>query len=45
MVKVARFFKGLAVRFYPEKSGTPGLTVLRNFCLWNGEEDEENAVL
>jgi len=34
-----------AVQFHLEKSGPPGLTILKNFCLWNGEEDKENVAL
>jgi imidazole glycerol-phosphate synthase subunit HisH len=26
----------LAMQFHPEKSGEPGLRILKNFCTWNG---------
>jgi glutamine amidotransferase len=30
----------LAVQFHLEKSGLPGLTILKNFCLWDARDDK-----
>jgi len=30
----------IATQFHPEKSGTPGLKILKNFCTWNGHYAE-----
>jgi glutamine amidotransferase len=30
----------IAMQFHPEKSGNPGLKILKNFCVWNGHYAE-----